>query len=172
MVLICTEITLSLVSTLKRSPRPRPNSMAHHHAVDTEPGHLAVDSLAVDGGPVLGDLPDARVQLVLGRLPLVVPPRGDGAVAPRVRGAAQVATRERVRDVRAVQGLVGGAEVGDGGLDLVAGRVELGLVVDAAGLGGAELDGVAGAEWKKVSVHVPSAVCFYTKDIGYPACCA
>lgn len=111
--------------------------------------HLAVDSLAVNGSPVLGGLPDARVELVVRRLPLVVPPRGDGAVAPRVRGAARVAPRERVGEVRAVQELVGGAEVGDGGLDLVAGRVELGLVVGAAGRGGAELDAVAGAVGKK-----------------------
>lgn len=73
------------------------------------------------------------------------PPRGDGAVAPRVRSAARVAARELVGEVGAVQVLVGGAEVGDGLLDLVASLVEVGLVVDAAGLGGAELDLVAGA---------------------------
>lgn len=114
-------------------------------ATPSQTTRLAVDGLAVDGGPVLGDLPDARVVLVLSRLPLVVPPRGDGAVAPRVRGSARVAAGEGVGEVGAVQVLVAGAEVGDGPLDLVAGRVELGLVVDAARLGGAELDGVAGA---------------------------
>lgn len=144
MVLICTEITLSLVSTLKRiPPQPRPQRRPN----------LAVDSLAVDGGPVRGDLPLARVVLVLGRLPLVEPPRGDGAVAPGVRSAARVAARELVGKVGAVQVLVGGAEVGDGLLDLVAGLVEIGLVVDAAGLGGAELDLVAGAiENQKISI--------------------
>lgn len=73
------------------------------------------------------------------------PPRGDGAVAPGVGRAARVAARELVGEVGAVQVLVGGAEVGDGLLDLVAGLVEVGLVVDAAGLGGAELDLVTGA---------------------------
>lgn len=82
------------------------------------------------------------------------PPRGDGAVAPGVRGATRVAARERVGEVGAVQGLVGGAEVGDGGLDVVAGRVELGLVVGAARLGGGELDAVAGAVWEKRSAFL------------------
>lgn len=73
------------------------------------------------------------------------PPRGDGAVALGVRGAGGVAASEAVCEVRAVDELVGGAEVGDGGLDLVAGRVELGLVVDGGGLSRLEGDRVAGA---------------------------
>lgn len=114
-------------------------------APSKEKPHLAVDSLAVNGGPVLCDLPCAQVELLVGRLPLVVPPRCNGAVAPRVRGAARVTAGERVGEVRAVDVLVGGAEVADGGLDLVAVRVEGGLVVGAAGLRRAELDLVAGA---------------------------
>lgn len=107
--------------------------------------HLAVDSLAVNSGPVSLDRPRAQLVLVLRRLPLVEPPRGDGAVAPGVLGAGGVATSEPVCEVRAVDVLVGGAEVGDGGLDLVAGRVELGLVLDGGDLSRVEADRVAGA---------------------------
>lgn len=97
--------------------------------------HLTVDSLAINGCPVLGDLPRPRVVLVLGRLPLMVPPGGNGAVAPGVRGAAGVAAGELVGEVGAVEILVGGAEVGDSCLDLVAVGVERGLVVNAGGVG-------------------------------------
>lgn len=120
--------------------------------------HLTVDSLGVDRGPVSLDRPRAQLVLVLSRLPLVEPPRGDRAVALGVRRAGGVATSEPVCEVRAVDVLVGRAEVGDGGLDLVAGRVELGLVVDGGGLGRVEADRVAGAVGRQRSAVCSSTV--------------
>lgn len=100
----------------------------------------------------------------------MVPPCRDGAVAPGVRGAASVAAGELVCEVGAVQLLVGGAEVGDGGLDLVAVGVEGGLVVDAARLSRAELDAVASAmKWVEMSASFLRRCSSDRGGIGSPA---